>query len=40
LGQPGLDFGFDPFLENFVQLLTQVRDGIQAAEVERFDRGA
>ena len=40
MGEPGLDFGLDPFVENFVQLLTQVRDGVQAAKVEGFERGS
>jgi hypothetical protein len=35
-----LDFGLDPFLEKFVQLLAKVGDGVQAAEMERFDGGA
>jgi hypothetical protein len=34
-----LDFGLDPFLEKFVQLLAKVGDGVQAAEMERFDGG-
>jgi hypothetical protein len=35
-----LDFGLDPFLEKFVQLVAKVGDGVQAAEMERFDGGS
>jgi hypothetical protein len=32
-----LHFGLDPLLKNFVELFAQVGDGVQTAEVERFD---
>jgi hypothetical protein len=32
-----LHFGLDPLLENFVELFAQVGDGVETAEVERFD---
>jgi len=35
-GEPGFDLRLDPFLHHLVQFFAQIRDAVQASELERF----
>jgi hypothetical protein len=38
-GHAGFDFRLDPFVHDLAEFLSEVGDGVQAGQLERFQRG-